>query len=310
MGPADDLAVAARTLQSTALVQPGGHKQQHQHVSGPGTSTSTALATDTALITTALLVPWGVADAPPNASACASSSPAALQQNCSLRSAVELCKSVLTDPLQECFITLQPAESEGGTAVETESACVQMDPALGELLLVNMQGRLRIHGDGCTISPLPSAIPGNSSRLFRVQEPLVRSDDFTFMLANATIAGFGSLEVDGGAIYVDGMTVVIEFVVFRDNYGDAGGAMFVDQSTGIRFLSTRFEGNTAASDGGGVYLDRFNTDIQFLFCDFIGNTVTGNGFSRQGTTHSNGMARYSFAYLLVLLQFQYTPTRH
>jgi predicted outer membrane repeat protein len=264
----------------------------------PVLSTAVTTATETITITTAVVVgevevavdpvvtsirvDSAVADAPANISACDPALQARADNgtgtgtggSCNLRSAVAYCDSILTARSVECVISLPPMED------------LYMNPHYGEMLLQDNRGALRLEGNGCHIA---LASTNTTSRLFKIKDTInVDIRRFSFSLSNATISGFGSDMVDGGAMYFYSMSVVMDLVVFRDNVGLAGGALCFDKCRDINLASVQLVNNTAASDGGGIYMASENNDVNFTSCDFIGNSVLGTKMSTIGTGYFTG----------------------
>jgi hypothetical protein len=180
------------------------------------------------------------ADAAANISQCNSLTQAeGSSESCNFRSAVAYCDAALRNASDhDCTIMLPPSEE------------IIMNAAFGEIRLQNVPpGVMRIEGNGSVISPPVAAEPFNQScRLLNIQNgPL--NTDFRLLLSNVTIARFGYWTLDGGAVSVTNVALNTDTVRFVHNIGSHGGAVAIDNSQDVSFLSTDFEFNRAANDG-------------------------------------------------------------
>jgi hypothetical protein len=203
----------------------------------------------------------------PNMSSCVPDATSS-GDGCNLRAAMLFCESFLSIPGRECIISLPPMGH------------LFLDPVRGEMRMDLARGVLRIEGNECQLSPLPSST--NTSRLFRIANS-AEINDFMFSVSNMTIRGFGSDEWDGGAVYMESVAVTLDSVIFDNNAGLAGGAVCFHKCKGVRVLSSHFVNNTAASDGGGMYLSVDNVGFNITSCEFIGNSVIRTAVSTIGT---------------------------
>ncbi|MDD3587647.1 MAG: hypothetical protein PHQ75_10740, partial [Thermoguttaceae bacterium] len=92
---------------------------------------------------------------------------------------------------------------------------------------------------------------------------------------SATAAIFEGNEANsgkGGAIYAGG-SIVVEYVQFKSNKGEIGGAIYASED--IDFVGEKLEGNEASDKAGAVYVVG---DALFTSTSIIdNNTATGNG---------------------------------
>ena len=58
----------------------------------------------------------------------------------------------------------------------------------------------------------------------------------------------------------------MENIIFFNNTGYNGGAIFLNNCHKIILKNCQFTSNIAMNNGGGIYLDTYNTDITFLDC--------------------------------------------
>lgn len=133
---------------------------------------------------------------------------------------------------------------------------------------------LSINGPGAA----QLSISGNhASRLFRIGP----SGPARASLATA-ISGLSLIDAtspdEGGAIFVDDSDLTIDGCIFRGNSAQRGGGLyaFPSGSTSLTIRNTRFENNTATTDGGGFGAqDIDNVSLSNL-------TVSGNTAARSG----------------------------
>lgn len=88
-------------------------------------------------------------------------------------------------------------------------------------------------------------------------------------------------ESRGGGVFVNRGSVTVRNCVFRENYGNQGGAMYT-QSSGpdpVVVYRCRFIGNGSGGTGGAVDMD----NATFLNCEFIGNRADGGGGAAHGS---------------------------
>jgi hypothetical protein len=97
------------------------------------------------------------------------------------------------------------------------------------------------------------------------------------------ITNFGSDSLDGGAVYLDGVTsgFIAEEVTFGpNNTASSGGALYVTSSSNVVLSSSSFYGNSASSlsggGGGAIYID-LSTNIRIQGCDICLNEAAGFG---------------------------------
>lgn len=195
---------------------------------------------------------------------------AVFNRECNLRSAMQFCDDFLLNNDRKCIISLLPV---GGVLL--------LDPALDALKLDVLRGELRVEGNACRLSLLPSSLISN--RLFDLEDTSEFFIDFMFSASNMTISGFGSIGSAGGAMYLQGISVSLDNVLFQRNTGLVGGAVCFHRCHDVKISNSQFVNNTAASDGGGINFAVDNLDIIVTSCKFIGNNVLGNDASDLGT---------------------------
>jgi hypothetical protein len=143
---------------------------------------------------------------------------------------------------------------------------------------------ITVQGDNKATSGLIgfSEITYEAGRFFRVDA------GGTLTLKNLTLKD-GTGTQKGGAVFVNGGTLIAENVIFQANEatGDnqpAGGAVQVDRTLGVSFKKCLFKSNKAAKGGAFYIQDTQNTGVELRFeaCSFIGNQSTQGGASCGG----------------------------
>ena len=100
--------------------------------------------------------------------------------------------------------------------------------------------------------------------LFLTTSGTLEVSDTTFDGNSATTTG-----ADGGALFLQGDTV-IDTCSFTDNVvADDGGAMFIEAGPVVSITDSDFDGNTASSSGGAILNDASTTTI--TGCSFTNN---------------------------------------
>jgi predicted outer membrane repeat protein len=139
----------------------------------------------------------------------------------------------------------------------------------------NTAGSLIIRGEGSIVAPMVTGELGlgvSESRLLEVDATVGRT--LSFHMSNITISSFGSDTIEGGAVrLVDLAAGSMSNVVFRNNSGSSGGAVFMDDSPGFRFVDCVFDSNSALNDGGGLLISTASSGVQVEACVFTGNRV-------------------------------------
>lgn len=134
-------------------------------------------------------------------------------------------------------------------------------PAISDALFIN--------GSGQSVT-----VSGNNA--VRVMQ--VKSGK-TLKLKNLTIANGKSAD-DGGGIYNDGGSLIVNNSIFRGNAasgGGGGGGIFSNGGT-VNVTNSTFTGNSVTYDGGGIY--PYNATLNVSNSTFSNNTVgrSGGGF--------------------------------
>lgn len=98
------------------------------------------------------------------------------------------------------------------------------------------------------------------------------------------VPGFARGIGDGGAIYLDDVSIKIVDCVFRDNAGDRGGAIRLSGG-GPQVKRCRFEGNQAARNGGAIFASNAS-GLQVKDCVIEGGVagVKGGGLLVRNTS--------------------------
>jgi predicted outer membrane repeat protein len=92
-----------------------------------------------------------------------------------------------------------------------------------------------------------------------------------FEVWNVTLAGFGSSDVDGGAVYLDDSSgVVFSSVVFWRNTGSFGGVIYASSVDDMVIEYCQLTENTASNNGGVVYADTYNDGWSISTSTFTG----------------------------------------
>jgi hypothetical protein len=176
-----------------------------------------------------------------NASNCAPGA-AAQAVNCTLRSAVQYCSSLLAWP-NLCHIHLPQA------------ARIELNASLGELALGAVSVNLRISGRGSTVAHSSHA---SEERMGLRFVSIIQQDSVTidFHLEDISLNDFyvsqknegGDLKVDGGG------DIVLENVSFDGNEGYNGGSIFVTNTKSLTILHGTVTNSEAWNSGGGIFL--------------------------------------------------------
>ena len=181
-------------------------------------------------------------DGPAGASSCA---PGAALQNCTLRSAIQLCVDMTS-----CRVSIPP-----NSVLILQSAITVSDAYT-----------LTIMGHGSTI------IGSGDHRFMRIK-------DSTYIeLYGMSLRGFGDVRYNGGAIYLSDSSVVSFFnVLFEDNVALSGGGAYVTNSQLVGFWNCSFLGNFAIEYGGGLsgYEDNYGFFVTASL--FLDNSADGGG---------------------------------
>ncbi|MEO7309094.1 MAG: cadherin-like beta sandwich domain-containing protein [Chitinophagaceae bacterium] len=145
----------------------------------------------------------------------------------------------------------------------------------------------------------PNDMSDNSYRLMNIGGRAVDAnglvvDGFVFEKGNANAPGDGDRSV-GPAIlsYLVpvGTAVQISRCIFRNNYGTATGAIFLNNSS-FSFDGCRFTSNNSNGSGGGVLAYQCNQT--FNNCVFAGNTVAGGGGAFYGNYGTATFSKTTF----------------
>lgn len=200
-----------------------------------------------------------------NTSPCQPSSPSA---GCNLRSALLLCSESLTWPDRNCTIILPSEET------------IVLDSSLGELVVIDAKGTLRIEGEGCLVTSLTgnnyirflNISFGSTTAVSSSPSDSTSISEFVFHLSNITLEGFGESSLKGGSIYLESLAGgSIEDITCSSSRGSYGGAVFLDRSQEFQISRSHFVNNTAA----GIYIFSFllrinvemtNNAIKIMFC--------------------------------------------
>jgi len=194
-----------------------------------------------------------------------------LTGRCTLRSAVAACELLLISPTSpgRCSVHLPVA----GRLI--------LEPSLKELYLNNtkMNGTLALVGNGCHLSPNTSA--SLSMRFLHVNFPDPGGFTFSLEVTNLTLTRFGDKDTDGGAMMLCNVrssgVSLISNVIFTENKGLHGGAVFVSESDFLILKECTVSSNFAVYDGGGLYIDSECDNIEIDSSVFIRNTAQSNG---------------------------------
>jgi hypothetical protein len=160
-----------------------------------------------------------------------------------------------------------------------------MDPKIGEISLITedsttvMAGTLTVVGNGCTVSSdmTISSATGHSSRLLTLSPPS-SANAFHFNLENFTISNFGNSSIEGGGLFLTNIgSSTLRNMIFQNNAGDNGGAVFLDMSVDVLFQSCSFVENNASTYGAGVFIYTNSLRISFVNCSFLSNIVAEDG---------------------------------
>jgi hypothetical protein len=184
---------------------------------------------------------------------------------CSLRAALLVCVDHLVSSVRTCTVQLPTAMH------------VMFNTTEGQVSFnsFNTAGSLIIRGEGSIVAPMVTGELGlgvSESRLLEVDATVGRT--LSFHMSNITISSFGSDTIEGGAVrLVDLAAGSMSNVVFRNNSGSSGGAVFMDDSPGFRFVDCVFDSNSALNDGGGLLISTASSGVQVEACVFTGNRV-------------------------------------
>ena len=184
---------------------------------------------------------------------------------CSLRAALLVCVDHLVSSVRTCTVQLPTAMH------------VMFNTTEGQVSFnsFNTAGSLIIRGEGSIVAPMVTGELGmgvRESRLLEVDATVGRT--LSFHMSNITISSFGSDTIEGGAVrLVDLAAGSMSNVVFRNNSGSSGGAVFMDDSPGFRFVDCVFDSNSALNDGGGLLISTASSGVQVEACVFTGNRV-------------------------------------
>ena len=184
---------------------------------------------------------------------------------CSLRAALLVCVDHLVSSVRTCTVQLPTAMH------------VMFNTTEGQVSFnsFNTAGSLIIRGEGSIVAPMVTGELGlgvSESRLLEVDATVGRT--LSFHMSNITISSFGSDTIEGGAVrLVDLAAGSMSNVVLRNNSGSSGGAVFMDDSPGFRFVDCLFDSNSALSDGGGLLISTASSGVQVETCVFTGNRV-------------------------------------
>lgn len=121
------------------------------------------------------------------------------------------------------------------------------------------------------------SISGNNvSRIFRV-DPAVDEEVIAVGISGLSFIN-GHSDDEGGAIFANDSDLTIESSTFRSNSATRGGALYVfpAMSTTLTLRDTRFESNTAVSDGGGFGAQDID-QVTLQNIVVIDNTASRNG---------------------------------
>jgi predicted outer membrane repeat protein len=195
-----------------------------------------------------------LADSLPNASSCDPD----LQQNppdCNLRSAIAYCLTNHSYLLNDCTILFP-----------TNKSHLVIEDTYGEIQITNATGQISLVGNNCSIS-------GSSLiRLFNISIDST-AHNFLFSLSNLEIHQFGNLLLDGGAIFLDGVTAAtLTDITFFNNSAYQGGALSLYSSSNISINNCHFISNLADS-GGAVFIESTNSHVHFHQTIFDSNTA-------------------------------------
>ena len=133
---------------------------------------------------------------------------------------------------------------------------------------------LTISGPGASRLTLSGA---STSRIFRIGPQAGTPDVFATSISGLSFVAGNSTD-EGGAIFVDDSNLSVTDCVFRNNTAQRGGGLyaFPSASTTLALHRTRFDNNTANSDGGGFGAQ----DIDAVTLDAV--TATGNSAGKNG----------------------------
>ena len=87
---------------------------------------------------------------------------------------------------------------------------------------------------------------------------------------------YGANNVDGGAIYNEGVLTLIESVVTDSYSDDDGGGIYNDEHGTLTVTNSTISGNDADEDGGGIYNDGYG-DLTVT-----NSTISGNDAGEDG----------------------------
>jgi hypothetical protein len=162
-----------------------------------------------------------------------------------------------------------------------------MDPQMGQVTLTSvladptrsMRGTLSVIGNGCVVTTTAdiSAPLGNSFKFLEVLFP-IENNNFHLHLENFTISNFGNSSIDGSGLYLVNLgSGSLSHMIFSENIGRDGGAVYIDSSNDIELQYCIFKDNNASVYGGGVYVESESDRLSFLDCSFFANFAVEDG---------------------------------
>ncbi|HTI05851.1 MAG TPA: choice-of-anchor Q domain-containing protein [Gemmatimonadales bacterium] len=177
-----------------------------------------------------------------------------------------------------------------------DGATIVFDPTIAGQTITLTSGEILIHSSLTIAGPSTNGVTisgGGHSHVFQIQGPLV---DGVVTMRNLTITG-GYTDGQAGGIEHDNMTLVLEYVLIKGNYGGhygggifSSGPLVVTNSTiagntafqGGGIMNTRdmslnnvtIVGNNAPTRGGGVYVSNMFQDN--LRADIHNSIIAGN----------------------------------
>jgi len=98
-----------------------------------------------------------------------------------------------------------------------------------------------------------------------------------FEIANCTVIAFGDPTRLGGAVHVEKLGFFsTSNVVFKGNYANRGGAMYIANVAVVSIDRTKMESNVATTSGGGLFIANATT-VRISSSSFAKNTATDVG---------------------------------
>ncbi len=180
------------------------------------------------------------------------------------------------------------ANSSSGADVITVDASLK-DQVINIAGEIKITGVLTIEGNGVIIDGGNTFTDGVSNkdghRIFYVNSNTT-IDGVTFQ--NAYIAN------NGGAIHVNSGILTVTNSVFRNNYANSGGAIFMAHPSNnvLRISGTEFIQNTVTGDGGAIYANFSSQEITMDDVSFSGNTAMSTGgaiYAKSGVVKFSNM---------------------